>query len=378
MNRLSQGKKRLSGRQNVGKLRILVAPLDWGLGHATRCIPVIQELLNNDFEVWLAGEGAQKALLQQEFPSLPFLSLRGYNIRYARSGKGLLWSMILQNPKIQNAIHYEHSWLKKKVAEHGFDAVISDNRFGLYHKKIPCIFITHQLTIKTFLGKWTERILQKRNYHYINKFSECWIPDNADEKNNLSGALSHTKIKPITPIQYIGWLSRIEQKNIKEEKNHLLILLSGPEPQRSILEDIITSQIAHYNGSATVLRGLPISASMIPSTNTIRFYNHLNAEELGKEMEKASFIIARSGYSTVMDIIKLKKKSILIPTPGQTEQEYLGKYLSEKQIAASYNQKEFSLTKALEQAQDFLYQFPDPDTENNLHKAISNLRMLVS
>jgi hypothetical protein len=143
-----------------GKPRILVAPLDWGLGHATRCIPIIRELLVQDCDVWLAGEGAQEQLLKNEFPELPFLDLPGYRIRYAKTKRGLLWKMIQQGPKMQQAIRYEHRWLKKAVKEHGFDAVISDNRYGLYHSSVPSFFITHQLTIKSPLGKWTEKILQ--------------------------------------------------------------------------------------------------------------------------------------------------------------------------------------------------------------------------
>src|SRR5436190_11979509 len=299
--------------KNLRKLRILVAPLDWGLGHATRCIPIIQHLLKADVEVWLAGEGAQEKLLADEFPDLPFLSLHGYRIRYARSAIGLVKNILFQAPKIVKAIRNENKWLAKMIDEHHFDAVISDNRYGLYHQNTPCIFITHQLKIKSPLGKWTERILQKRNYKYINQFTECWVPD-IDDEYGLAGELSHPFKKPVIPIHYIGWLSRLNTVSvniINETKDHLLIILSGPEPQRSLLEDKIIKEIANYRGTATIVRGLPTSPSLIPSTSMIHFYNHLPAEELNKEMQKAEYIISRSGYSTIMDIIKLKKKSIL-------------------------------------------------------------------
>ncbi|HYM94543.1 MAG TPA: glycosyltransferase [Chitinophagaceae bacterium] len=359
------------------KSRILIAPLDWGLGHATRCIPIVHELLNANFDVWLAGEGAQETLLKKEFPALPVLPLKGYRILYSKSGSSLLWRIILQGPQLRKAIRDEHRWLKKMMNEYNFDAVISDNRYGLYHKNTFCVFITHQLMIKTFWGKWTEKYLQKRNYHFINRFSECWVPDNKDE-NNFAGELSHPGKKPAIPVKYIGLLSRMEKKNIEPEKKHLLILLSGPEPQRSILENIIVRQIAHYYGSATILRGLPSYASMIPSTNSIHFYNHLPAEELSKEMARAEFIIARSGYSTVMDIVKLQKKGILIPTPGQTEQEYLGKYLLEKQVAFSCTQKEFSLEEALIKAKDFPFKFPDFNSQNKLKEVVEKMEKLYT
>jgi uncharacterized protein (TIGR00661 family) len=362
-------------QEGLRKLRILVAPLDWGLGHATRCIPVIYELLRQNCDVWLAGEGVQEALLKQEFPTLPFLNLPGYRVKYGRSVGTVLWNILRQSGKILKAIKLENDWLERMVAEHGFDAVISDNRYGLYHAEIPCIFITHQLNIKSPFGKWSERLLQKKNYKYINRFTECWVPD-AEGVNNLAGALSHPKNKPAIRLKYIGPLSRFE--NIGDlslspptgEAGDLLIILSGPEPQRSILENQIVKDIAHYPGSAVVVRGIPGAINLIPSTNTIRFYNHLSAEELGKEMKKAEYIISRSGYSTIMDITKLQKKSILIPTPGQTEQEYLAKYMQGKKTALIIFQKTFSLLSALQLARSFSYSITDLEKENNLQQTI--------
>jgi uncharacterized protein (TIGR00661 family) len=374
MNQPFAGKK-------TGKPRILVAPLDWGLGHATRCIPVIRELLQQDVDVWLAGEGVQEDLLKKEFPQLPFLSLPGYRIRYARSAVGLLLKIFSQTFKISEAIKKENKWLKKMVNEYSFDAVISDNRYGLYHKKIPTVFITHQLLIKNPLGKWNESFLQKINYNYISRFTECWVPDEEGE-TNLAGQLSHPVKKPAVPVHYIGLMSRMKRESVNaysenEVNGHLLIILSGPEPQRSILENIIVHQIAHYNGTAIIVRGLPSSSSMIPSTNTIFFYNHLPAEELNKEMQKAEFIIARSGYSTIMDIVALRKKSILIPTPGQTEQEYLAKYISEKQIAFCVEQKNFILNKALEKAGKFSYRVGNFDSKNKFKNVVEKFVNLV-
>src|SRR6267154_4047794 len=124
-----------------GKPRILVAPLDWGLGHATRCFPVIREFLTQGCDVWLAGEGAQEQLLKAEFPQIPFLALRGYRILYTKTARGLFWKMIGQGPKLLSAVKAEHQWLKKNIQEYRFDAVISDNRFGLYRPGIPCVFM---------------------------------------------------------------------------------------------------------------------------------------------------------------------------------------------------------------------------------------------
>jgi uncharacterized protein (TIGR00661 family) len=375
MNQHLTEKTRLPDGQGPGKPRILVAPLDWGLGHATRCIPIIQDLQARGCEVWMAGEGVQEHLLKEEFPQLPFLQLDGYRVRYSRSAVGLVLSIFTQTHKILTTIKKENAWLKKMVVEYDLDAVISDNRFGLYHASIPCIFITHQLTIKSPLGKWSEKILQKRNYRFINRFTTCWVPDE-ENKNNLAGELSHPEKKPNIPVKYIGPLSRFDSFSPPAggggDKNHLLIILSGPEPQRSILENKIVKEISHYNGTATIVRGIPGSPSLIPSTNMIKFYNHLASDELKNEILKAEYIISRCGYSTIMDLIRLQKKSILIPTPGQTEQEYLSKYLFQKQIAFCISQKEFSLNDSLAKANQFTYDLPEVNTGQLLQQTVSN------
>jgi uncharacterized protein (TIGR00661 family) len=355
-------------KKNIRKPRILVAPLDWGLGHATRCIPIIGELLKRDCEVLLAGEGLQTALLKTEFPHLEVLPLVGYRVRYPASGIFMPLKLLWQLPRLSDAIKEEHRWLKRKVRELKIDAVISDNRFGLYHKNIPCIFITHQLLIKSPWRR-TEIFLQKMNYRHIRRFSECWVPDWAGEEN-LAGELSHPSRMPAMPVHFTGPLSRFTNRGIAEKKNHLLILLSGPEPQRTKLENIIVDQISRFNGSAVVVRGLPAVSSLIPSTGSILFYNHLPAEELNREMEKAEYIIARSGYSTIMDTLSLGKKCILIPTPGQTEQEYLARYLSGKKMVLAMMQKNFSLPEALRQASEFPFTRPPADAESPLPEII--------
>ncbi|MCX6316496.1 MAG: glycosyltransferase [Bacteroidetes bacterium] len=365
-----------------GKPRILVAPLDWGLGHATRCIPIIRELLTRGADVWLAGEGAQELLLKTEFPDLPFIPLPGYRMRYAKTSRGLLWKMIQQAPKMKRAIHAEHAWLQKMVEIHQLDVVISDNRYGLYHSTIPSVFITHQLLIKSPFGNWSEKILQHQNYRYIHRFTHCWVPDDPGS-DNLAGELSHPTKMPSIPVSYTGPLSRLcitekEEKNKSAISGKLLVILSGPEPQRSLLEDKLLNDIAHYNGPATIVRGLPGEQTIIPSTNMIRVYNHLPAAALLEEFASAEWVISRSGYSTVMDLMALRKKSILIATPGQTEQEYLSRYLSENKRAVAMDQESFTLEKILALAREFPYSFPPVGDTGYLKRAVDELFALLS
>ncbi len=348
------------------KKTILVAPLDWGLGHAARCIPLIRALLLENVEVLIAASGATKFLLQQEFPSLRYIPLEGYNIYYGRSAMGLFTKMMLQVPKILFRIYQEHQWLKKAIAEYSINAIISDNRFGLYHPSLPCVYITHQLTIKTG-HHFSEKILQRFHYWFIKKYSECWIPDNSGAIN-AGGQLSHPAAMPPNAF-YIGCISRLEKKKHVQKIYDLLIILSGPEPQRTIFEEMLMEQLKKYSGSVMFIRGLPGSEkidSKFQSPKNVLYKNHCTAPEINMAMAQSTMLVCRSGYTTVMDLIKLGQKAILIPTPGQTEQEYLAAYLHQQKIFYSMPQQNFSLKLALEQTNNFSFFIPQINME--LHK----------
>lgn len=359
------------------KPKILVAPLDWGLGHTTRCFPVIYELQKNNVEVLLAGNEIQKIILQKEFPRCKFIYLKGYDIQYSSTGKELYTKMMQQVPAILKAIKNERRWLQEIAEKYSIDAVISDNRYGLYHQKIPCIFITHQLLIKNHLGKFVERILQKINYQKINRFSKCWIPD-YDNLPNLAGDLSHPEKKPELPIEYIGPLSRMKKMQEGFVKNHLLIIISGPEPQRTIFENIILEQISHYPFTATIVRGLPSEKEQLHIAKNTSIHNHLDKEDLNKEMCKAEYIICRSGYSSVMDIYAVGAKSILVPTPGQTEQEYLAAFLMKNNFAISCAQATFNLQEMINRAKEFVYKKPLRSNETLLPSSVQAFLMEIN
>jgi len=334
--------------------KILVAPLNWGLGHASRCIPIIKILLSHKVEVIVACGKDQKAMLQAEFPGLMFENLNGYDLKYGKNRSLTLLKIILQIPKILIQIKRENRWLNDFLNEEKVNAVISDNRYGLFSPKTTSIFITHQLRIKTVFGKKIESIIQQMNYKYINQFSQCWIPDFENE-HSIAGDLSHPKKLTAMPMRYIGCLSRFKKINTAIINNSLLIILSGPEPQRTILEKLLLNQLESYTGSAIFARGLPGENKKLYVAPNIKVFNHLPATELNKIMCESEFVICRSGYSSIMDIIKLGKKSIVIPTPGQSEQEYLADYLFSKKIVYRVNQKDFLLNDALNNAKKFSF-----------------------
>jgi len=338
----------------MGSPKILIAPLDWGLGHATRCIPIVNELIRQNCDIWIAGSGNGYFLLRQQFPQLPVLLLKGYRVSYHKAKSKFWWTLARQVPKIIIAIVAEQRWLTKKMKEFNFDIVIADNRYGFFSTQAYSVFITHQLNIKTGLGRWADRSVRWINYRLINRFNECWVPDFEGEVN-LAGALSHPKSFP-GPVKYIGALSRFERKS-RTKVYDVMVVLSGPEPRRTIWEQRMSDQLCCYEGKVLIVRGLPGDAASINDVGHADVVNFLPAEELNTAMEQSEWVICRSGYSSVMDLIKLQHKAILVPTPGQPEQEYLAKWLYQNELFFTCDEKHFDLNRCLEQARSFPYKF---------------------
>lgn len=336
---------------------VLFSPLDWGLGHTTRSISILETLISLKCTLFLACEenSASEKILKEQFPQAQFLALKGYQISYSKNTQWFAWKLFLQIPKVALAIRNERKMVKKWAEQYNFDIIISDNRYGFCHKKIHSVFITHQLQIAahfTFL----EKFIQKINYRYINTFSECWIPD-FPGTTNIAGELAHPKKLPATPVEYIGLLCRLK-KVITTKEYDFLILLSGPEPQRTILENKFLAIKNKFSERIMLVRGLPGDAPTLSSERNFIIKNYCNAEELSLLMAQAEFVICRSGYSTLMEILHLQKKSILIATPGQTEQEYLAKKLKNQSWAYSFSQSTEDYYTEIQNAKNFLYNLP--------------------
>lgn len=328
--------------------RVLVAPLDWGLGHATRCIPIINELLKRGCEVYIATSGSALALLKKEFPRLKSFALPSYKATYSVQ-LPLMISVFLQVPKFLQAINMEHNQIGKIIADHSIELVLSDNRFGCWSKKVPSVFITHQTKIQMpWILKGLQPIINFFNHRFIKRFSYCWIPDVSGE-SNLTGRLSESGT---IPVKYIGILSRL--KKIPSDMVYdLTIILSGLEPQRTILEKIILAQLKKSNRKALLIRGVIEGNSRWTQEGEVQLVNYLQTDAIEKIINQSKLIIARSGYSTIMDLAKLGKRAIFIPTPGQTEQEYLSQRLVSNGVAFSMNQDKFSLDYAIDHSTGF-------------------------
>jgi hypothetical protein len=175
---------------------------------------------------------------------------------------------------------------------------------------------------------------------------------------NIAGILSHPKQLPAIPVQYIGPLARLKAPDTQMSIQYKwLILLSGPEPQRSILEDLLIQVINTVQHPVLLVRGLPLETTEFTVPPHCKVINHVPANDLQLLFAQSEYVISRSGYTTVMEILALQKKSILIPTPGQTEQEYLARHLMQQHWCYSFEQHE-DAAQHLQQAQSFAYQLP--------------------
>lgn len=349
---------------------ICISPIDWGLGHATRCITLIKGFEKLGYQVYIATEGYHEAILKEALPTAHFLHLRGYRIRYAKWGFILPLVLLFQLPQIIYSIIYEYRWLQKAEAQYEFDLIVSDNRFGFYHKQVPSVFITHQLNLQMHFA-WATRLFQKIQYAWLQRFTACWIPD-IEGANNLSGVLANPKQKPSIPLWYMGCLSRLidtptqntitynTTTNSDNTNSHdstvFLGIVSGPEPQRTLLEKLLWKAGNGLNITFVVIAGTPSKDQpnkLIEENKNAKLYAHLAAPALVREIKRAEYIICRGGYTTLMELIPFQKKLIFIPTPGQTEQIYLGKLWQQKNWALCYAQENFKLDIALKEASGF-------------------------
>jgi uncharacterized protein (TIGR00661 family) len=318
---------------------ILVAPLHWGLGHATRCIPIIRELLANNFKVLLGSDGAALSLLRKEFPDLPWVELPSYDITYPKKGVFFKLKLFLKLPEIRRAMKREKKLVKQWVTEGMIDGIISDNRLGVRSKAVPSVFITHQLNV---LSGNTSYFSSKMHQRIIKKYDACWVPD-MEGAINMSGKLGHSK-KTKFPVTYIGPLSRMKSEKLPVVYD-VLALLSGPEPQRTLLEVRLIEIFQGSSYKVLLVRGVIEEKEITLQKENITIVNFLQSKSLEKAINESRWIISRSGYTTIMDLAAMEKLAYFIPTPGQFEQKYLAKQLKHKGIVPSCKQKDFSLDK---------------------------------
>lgn len=304
--------------------QVLVCVLDWGLGHATRCAVIIKDLQALEYTPVLAAHGAAFFWLKENFPQLEIIEKPGYDVSYSKEIPFFI-DVFRQLPKLFSRIREEKKWLDELLDKHSFSAIISDNCYGCYHHTIPSFIITHQtqLPVKGLAGK----MAQKRVNKALDCFDTVLIPDVAGEFN-FAGALSHHQLKK---VHYIGALSRFEgdDPGIHSKKSYTVCaLISGPEPERAHFERALHASLQNIPGKHLLFTGS--KAPLFKSTEQIQCLALNESKKISEALQQSEVIITRAGYSSLMDLASLKKKALLIPTPGQKEQEYLAEFWAER------------------------------------------------
>ncbi len=340
--------------------RILICPLEWGLGHAGRCIPLAIALKRRGHEIIFAAGEKHLTFLKGEFPDAGFVLFPGFNPSYSRILP--MWmAMSVKSPCLLFHIIREHFGLNRVVREHKIDVVISDNRFGLWNSGVKSVYMTHQLRIK--FPKWTlfaEPLIASIHKWFIKKYDYCLVPDLPGDIN-ITGELSHGS-RLSREARFIGLLSRFTEisfsveESVKRHKDYLLLMLSGPEPQKSVFKNRIIDILKDRDVDLVILGADPGGETAYTSSFT--YYKHLPDVEIRNLIIGSRAVITRSGYTTVMELISLGKTALLVPTPGQTEQEYLAKTLGEKGWFVTVKQNEIDNTINVD--------LPDPSWPDSL------------
>lgn len=345
-------------------MKILFGIFDWGLGHATRDIPLITELLKKN-EVHIISTGRALTLIKNYFgEKCTYYDVPSVYVPYTRT-PFFKTKFALTLPIMIRSLRKARKQ-SKEIIDKGFDKVISDCRYDVYDNRKNSYFITHQVRFKTPYG--AERFFEKWLNSYAKRFRYIIVPD--FDEPNLTGRLSHN-LRYISKdrIRYIGILSHVRKQDVPEDIDYL-ISISGPEPQRTVLYKKIMSQVNQLEGKVVVAGGNPDSTEISKSENLI-IYSFLNSKQQQDIMNRAKFIISRSGYTTIMELAELGKKKVLfLPTPGMSEQEYLADYYEEQKYFHHVSQYRLKLKSAIEDSTGFSGYMPAWTTEQSVRNFI--------
>ena len=308
-------------------------------------------LKEQDHHIVLAANQEIIDFAQNELGQVDAVLLRNPVVRYASSSKQGN-KLMRQLPAFFISVAFERKKLRRIVREKNIDVIISDNRYGMWSSSCPSFIITHQTHIMLpYKNRFLQRIVNSIVYRFLSKFDEVWIPD-MDSEFRLAGELSAFPIG--LNARYIGLLSKLEKQDLLAQgDDYSLILLSGPEPQRSLLETIICRQVLHQSKRFVLVRGSEAPFSFEGKLANCEVYNFAHKNELSALIQRANIVIARSAYTSLMDLLYMNKKALLIPTPGQSEQEYLAAHLKKEGIYYSVEQSKLKLFEDIELALSF-------------------------
>ncbi len=321
----------IKGIHTFGELKVLFAILDWGLGHATRSTPIISFLQEQGAEIIIASRGLSGMYLKRNFPELHQLTFPDSDVTYSSMGAT---PSILARGLAQPTINQKQKeWTEMAVEQYGITHIISDNVYGIYSSKVRSILITHQLQLQT---KLLQNQVNKRLAKWIDRFDEVWVPD-VEGEHALTGELTKN-IYLKTPVKHIGILTALENVDGGNMEFEFIAMLSGPEPLRSDLEIKLEKHLSKLGGNHALVRGTN-KAKTTPIRDNITYFDLVQNGELSRLIAQSNAVICRSGYSSIMDLIALRKPAILIPTPGQPEQAYLSQRCAHRKWFTASEQK---------------------------------------
>ncbi len=323
-------------------MNIFFPVLNWGLGHASRSLPIIKTFLAHGHDVICASDGEALEMLRRELPDQLVLELPGYGISYG--SKYMPLNMLRHGPGMLKTIRTEHELTKAIVEHHHIDCIITDNRYGCYHASVPSAIITHQLQVFTG-NKIMDVYIRRQIRGWLKKFNEVWIPDNPP-KGNITGDLSGIDINPV-PKYFLGVISELSAMPHAGEYDAVAVI-SGPEPQRTYFESQLHQQLTDLPGRYAIVRGKPDDKSPVRQEGNLTIFPFCSRAELSSLLSETNVVISRSGYTTLMDLAKTGHKAILCPTPGQYEQIYLADRLAGLNQCVYVRQDDLDLKNALE------------------------------
>ncbi len=333
----------------ISPMRILFGVCAWGLGHATRTLPIIRKTIEEGNEVTVVSSGRALSMLRQELGDGPmFARLEDYRPPETLNPSFLVLAALLRFPAYVTAMIHEHDFVSRFIWDRRIDVIFSDNRYGFYSRDVPSYFMGHQLRILNPLGS---RVLEDGtevyNKYVLNRYTGVLVPD--FEEEGIAGRLAHNlSIIDERHLNYIGVLSEFSYRSTVEDVD-VFVSISGPEPSRSSFERLVRRRLEGFKGKVVVSLGKPEDNGH--SGPNLKSY--LSREDREELLNRSRIVVARSGYSTLMDLLSLRKRGFLIPTPGQLEQEYLAEHHMQRRTFYSVPESELDLPRQLKEALAF-------------------------
>jgi len=352
---LLEHKQQVGAFEKTGEspLRVLFAVSAWGLGHATRDLVLIRALLSAGHQVSILSTGRALRLLRGELgAACNYINLPDIPIPLSRKALAFYVKMTLSLPMVFWTFQREHQFVHRLCRTQRFDRIVSDSRYGVFMKRIPSFYVVHSLRqIVPGRPKLIELMIERIQYRMFAGARKLIIPD--QEENGLAGDLCHdVTFFPRDRLEYIGVLSSVRRREVQPDVDYF-ISVSGAEPQRSIFEEMVLAQARGLKGRVVIALGKPDIPLTVEDDGRLAVYSFMDRRQQEEMMNRARLVVSRSGYTTLMELAELGKRALLVPTVGQSEQEYLGEYHERLGTMHAVNQNHLSLVRDVDVAEGY-------------------------